>query len=215
MQPDNPPPAPPPAVPSGNGKPDYDFIFNPDQQQKKKLPIPGSKKGRIITVAVIAAVLVMAGSIVAGIISNAGKADTEALVTAARQQQELIRISKLGIEKAKTGEAKNIAVTTLLALESEQDDMQAAIKTAGLNPKKVLVGSADTKTTQALTAAEQNNRFDEEFLKVMTASLTAYQKSVKAAYDGATSTKLKAALSAQYKSANTLAGITGGTERTD
>lgn len=214
MQPDNPPPAPPPAVPNGNGKPDYDFIFNPEQP-KKKLPLPGSKKGRIITVAVIVAVLITAGSVVAGIISNAGKADTEALVTAARQQQELIRISKLGIEKAKTGEAKNIAVTTLLALESEQDDMQAAIKTAGLNPKKVLVGSADTKTTQALTAAEQNNRFDEEFLKVMTASLTAYQKSVKAAYDGTTSTKLKTALSAQYKSANTLAGITGGTERTD
>lgn len=214
MQPDNPPPAPPPAVPSGNGKPNYDFIFNPEQQ-KKKLPLPGGKKGRIITVAVIAAVLITAGSILAGIISNAGKADTEALITAARQQQELIRVSKLGIDKAKTGEAKNIAVTTLLALESEQDDMQAAIKTAGLNPKKVLVGSADVKTTQALTAAEQNNRFDEEFLKIMTASLTAYQKSVKAAYDGATSSKLKAALSAQYKSANTLAGITGGTARTD
>lgn len=160
-------------------------------------------------VAVVVVALVM---MVGSFISNVGKADTEALIAAAKQQQELIRISKIGSDKAKTQAAKNIAVTTLLALESEQDEMQEAIKTAGLNPKKILTGGADSKTDQALTAAEQNNRFDEEFLKVMTTSLTNYQKSVKAAYDGATSTKLKTALTAQFESANTLAGVAGKTE---
>lgn len=208
-----PSPAPPPVVPNGDGQEQYDFIFNPKQQLKKPVLLGNtSKKGRMIIVGVGALVIVTIVMVIAGFISNAGKADTEALITAAKQQQELIRVSKIGSDKAKTQAAKNIAVTTLLALESEQDEMQAAIETAGLNPKKILTGSADSKTDQALTAAEQNNRFDEEFLKVMSTSLTNYQKSVKAAYDGATSKKLKTALTKQFDSANTLAGIASKTD---
>jgi hypothetical protein len=200
------PPAPPPA-PTGNGQANYDFIFNDNKPGKKSLiPMGGGKKSRIIVVAAAAIILLFVIIIIVGLINNAGKADTESLVSAAKQQQELIRVSKIGIDKAKTQAAKNIAITTLLALESEQDDMQAAIETAGLNAKKVLVSSPNAKTDQVLTTAEQNNRFDEEFLSIMTTSLTAYQKSVKAAYDGATSNKLKAALTTQFNSANTLAG---------
>lgn len=207
MNPD-PSPAPPPVVPNGDGQNQYDFIFNPKQSGKKPALFGNtSKKGRMIVVGVGALVLIMLALLITGLISNAGKADTEALVAAAKQQQELIRVSKIGVDKARTQAAKNIAVTTLLALQSEQDEMQEAIKTAGLNPKKVLTGSANTKTDQALNAAEQNNRFDEEFLSVMTTSLTNYQKSVKAAYDGATSKKLKSALTLQFNSANALAGV--------
>jgi len=208
MQPEA-PPAPPPA-PAGNGQANYDFIFNPNQPNKKSLlPGGGSKKGRIIVVAVGAAILLTLIIVIAGLVNNAGKADTASLISAAKQQQELIRIAKVGQDKAKTQAAKNIAVTTLLALESEQDDMQTAITAAGLNAKKVLVASPNTKTDQALTSAEQNNRFDEEFLSIMTTSLISYQKSVKEAYDGATSKQLKAALTTQFESANTLAGVAG------
>lgn len=212
MQPQNvaPSPAPPPVMPSGNKQ--YDFILNPNQNSKKFLLPGNSKKARIIIVAAVAIALLFVGIVIAGLINKAGQADTEALVKAAKQQQELIRVADIGIDKARSQAAKNLAVTTKLSLESQQTEMQAAIKTAGLNPKKVLVSSADAKTDQALTTAEQNNRFDEEFLKIMTTSLTDYQKSVKAAYDGATSKKLKAALTLQYKSANTLAGVAGGTE---
>lgn len=213
MQPQDPSPAPPPVIPGGQGRNQYDFIFNPKQQQKKGLiPIPSGKKGRMIVIAAIATGILLIVIVIAGLLSNAGKADTQSLITAARQQQELIRISKIGVEKSKTQAAKNIAVTTQLALESEQDDMQAAIKAAGLNPKKVLTGSADTETDKALTAAEQNNRFDEEFLSIITDSLKDYQTSVKAAYYGATSKKLKTALTTQFKSANTLAGVAAGAE---
>jgi flagellar basal body-associated protein FliL len=204
-------PAPPPVTPTGNGQPQYDFIFNDNKPSKKSLlPANMSKKGRLLIIGASVLLLIMLVVIIAGMISNAGKGDTQALVTAAKQQQELIRVAEIGISKAKTQDAKNIAITTKLALSSQQAEMQAAIKTAGLNPKKVLTGSVSTKTDQDLTAAEQNNRFDEEFLKIMSESLAAYQKSVKAAYDGATSKKLKAALTTQFKSANTLAGVAAG-----
>ena len=204
------PPAPPPMKPTTITEQNrYDFIMNPNNPQAKPLiPVAsGSKKNRIIAVAAGAVFLLIIGGIFFNFLSNAGKADTEALIRAAKQQQELIRIADIGIEKSRGQQAKNLAVTTKLSLASEQDDMQNAIKAAGLNPKKVLTGSANAQTTQQLTTAEQNNRFDEEFIKVMTESLTSYQRSVKAAYDGATSKKLKEALATQYKSANALAGV--------
>lgn len=185
---------------------------NGQPAKKSLLPGGGSKQGRIIIVVVSAMVVIMVIIIVIGLINNAGKADTSALVTAAKQQQELIRVAKIGSEKAKAQAAKNIAITTQLALESEQAEMKAAIEAAGLKANKVLVGSVNAKTDQALTAAEQNNRFDEEFLSIMTKSLTDYQRAVKAAYDNATSKKLKDALSTQFTSANTLAGVASKTE---
>lgn len=211
MQPDA--PQSPPQAPTGNGQANYDFIFNDNKSNKKSLiPFGGGKKGRVLTVVIGAIVLLILFIIIAALVNSAGKADTESLVSAAKQQQELIRISKVGVDKAKTQAAKNIAVTTLLALESEQDDMQTAVTAAGLNAKKVLVSSANAKTDAALTTAEQNNRFDEEFLSIITANLTTYQKSVKAAYDGATSKKLKTALTTQYESANTLVGAASKAE---
>lgn len=206
------PPAPAP-TPNGSGQNQYDFIFAPKQSAKKSLlPTGGSKKVRILIVGVVAFILLLAIFSVVGFIDNAGKGDTASLISAAKQQQELIRISKVGVDKARTQDAKNIAITTLLALESEQDDMKTAIEAAGLKPNSVLKGGNNTKTDQALTTAEQNNRFDEEFLKIMTESLVSYQKAVKDAYDGATSKKLKTALTAQFNSANTLAGVAGATE---
>lgn len=211
MQPEA-PQAPPPA-PTGNGQANYDFIFNDPKAGKKSfLPLGGGKKGRLLFIGTSAIILLIIFIIIAGLVNSAGKADTESLISAAKQQQELIRISKVGVDKSKTQAAKNIAVTTLLALESEQDDMKAAIETAGLKANTVLKVAPNTKTDQALNTAEQNNRFDEEFLSIMTTSLTNYQKAVKAAYDGATSKKLKAALTTQFESANTLAGVAGKTE---
>lgn len=206
MQPQSPPPAPPPA-PSGNGQNQYDFIMNPQSAPGRSL-LPGgnTKKGRLIIAGIGAVVLLMIVLVVTSLFSNAGKADTQAVINAAKQQQELIRIADIGIQKARGQQAKNLAITTKLALSSEQDDMQSAIKAAGLNPKKVLVGSTNPQTDKALTTAEQTNRFDEEFIEVMTDSLAEYQRSVKAAYDGANSKKLKAALATQYASANTLVG---------
>lgn len=211
MQPQEPSPAPPPVVPTGNGQNQYDFIFNPNQQGKKPL-IPGAntKKGRMLIAGIGLVIIVMLGAIIAGLISGAGKGDTQALLTAARQQEELIRVAEIGIDKAKTQDAKNIAITTKLSLSSQQAEMQAAIKAAGISAKSAK-STPNSKTDQALTTAEQNNRFDEEFLKIMGESLTAYQKSIKAAYDGATGKKLKDALTSQYRSANTLAGVAAGT----
>jgi flagellar basal body-associated protein FliL len=213
MQPNSPAPvAPPPVVPQPAGDPNqYDFIFNPNQQVKpgkNGLPGGGSKKSRMLIVGGAAVVLIIIASLVVSFLGSAGKADTENLVIAAKQQTELIRVADIGIKDAKTQAAKNIAVTTKLSLESKQSAMLAAIKSQGrkLSTKELSSGRS-AKTDQLLTDAKQNNRFDEVFIETMESSLKTYQVSVKKAYDGATSKKLKDALTDQYKSANILAGV--------
>ena len=214
MQTNEAPPAPPPPPSAGNEQ--YDFIFTPGEQPpEKKTLLSGDnpKRNRMLLVGVGAVVFIICASIVFNFISGLGRENTDALVSAAKQQQELIRVASIGVEKSKTQAAKNIAITTKLSMQSEQAEMQAALKAAKLNPRKILVGSQNAKTDAALTNAEQNNRFDEEFLSIMTTSLKSYQETVRTAYNNAVSQKLKTALTTQYKSANALAGVSGGTEQ--
>src|SRR5688572_9301031 len=101
MQQQNPSPAPPPITPN-NDTQQYDFIFNPNQPtQKPLLPGGGSKKNRTLIVVAGTVILISLIMIIAGFISNLGKENTDALVSAAKQQQELIRIAEIGIQKSR------------------------------------------------------------------------------------------------------------------
>jgi flagellar basal body-associated protein FliL len=195
-------------MPSGKGGQDqYDFIFKPPGGKKSLLP-GGSKKTRIIIVAVGAAILLMMALVLSSILSSPRKQAVENLVVAAKQQNDLIRLSEVGVQKARGQQARNIAVTTKLSLQSQQGDLLAAIKSQKRKlDNKELNASRDTKADQLLTAAEQNNRFDEVFIEVMELKLKEYQRTVKTAYDSVSSPGLRAALTEQFNSANTLAGV--------
>lgn len=193
-------------------KPDYDFIFNPPQPGKKSiLPLPGgsSTKSRAMVAGAGALLLLIVGFAFMSFLSNLNKADTEALVAAAQQQHELIRLAEVGTKKARSQAAKDIAITTKLALQSQQDDMLAAVRSAGRKlSRQELAAARNPLVDEALTKAEQNNRFDEEFMAIMNSALDDYQKAVKRAYEGAKDSKLRSALAAQFESANVLAGAT-------
>ncbi len=185
----------------------YHFITNADHAPKKSLLSGSSKQGRIIIVAIgviilITIVLVASTLLSAG--SNAAKAE---LIKTAQAQTEIIRISKLGIDRAKSTSAKNLATTTYLSLQSDQSELLAALGKQGvkLNAKELALGK-NAKTDTLLTNAEQSNKFDEVFIKTIQTELTQYQKTVKAAYDKVSGKTLKATLKDQYANANTLAG---------
>lgn len=205
----NSPLAPPP---SGQQGPDrsnpYDFLSeSPKKSSGFSFMNNRSKKARIITVSVGAIILAMIAFIVVGLLTSAGKADTVSLINAAKQQNELIRIADIGTQKARGQEAKNLAVTTKLTLQSQQSEMIGAVKMK--NKKfgtKDLAISSSKQNNELLTAAEQSNRFDEEFLDLMRKELINYQQTVEKAYKGAEGTQLKAALLSQYESANILVG---------
>ena len=207
MQP-NTPPAPPPMQQMPQNNP-YEFITNPSQQQKSKLGLPGGKNDKLIRVVIIliaAVVLISLVMFVVNLLGSSQRKNVNQLVTVAQKQAELIRITEIGAKKAKTKEAKDLAITTQLTLISQQAALSDAVKKAGGKlDGKVLVLGKDSKTDQLLTQAEQSNNFDEVFLEKLKSELTEYAQSVKNAYDTSTSAKTKEALEIQFKNAAILA----------
>lgn len=184
----------------------YDFIMSPGAGKKGFTPgDPSSMKKRLILVVVGILGLMIVITVVMSLLFGGSSENQLQLVSLANKQNELIRVSDIGIKKAHNLEAKNLAMTTKLSLSSEQATLQAAIKKQGV--KVTTAGGKDEKTDEMLTVAEQNNRFDEEFLAHLRAALIDYQKDLKVAYDGAISKSFKDTLASQYEKAAILAGI--------
>lgn len=213
MQPNNPSPAPPPINPQNmsGGNSQYDFITNPGSPKPSKFnfKIPGGSKKtqRIIFISGVIVFLIIGFMIFSTIAGSGNKAQKEQLKQVVYKQKELIRISEIGFKKARTNEAKNLAITTQLSLTSEQSELQGALKILGVKSDAKSVGGADKKKDEKLTAAEQSNSFDEVFLEMLKADLIDYAKATQEAYKNNTSKKTKAALESQFNNAATLAGL--------
>lgn len=178
------------------------FMQHPGKAPKAPL----SKKGRILLVAGGATVLLIVALVLMAIINSAGSAGRENLITAAQQQAELIRISKLGQDRARDTAAKNLAVTVNLSLQSDQTALLAELKKQGvkMDAKKLALGKK-ASTDTLLTNAEQSNKFDDVFIQTMQAQLKQYQQTLNTAYGSTDKAKLQTLLKQQYVNAQLLA----------
>lgn len=170
---------------------------------------PEDKKRRIIIVAVAGCSLLMLIVIIFSLAVGGGPSNKVELLNLAKQQNELIRIAEIGAAKSHEAQAKNLAVITKLSLTTDQQPLIDALKAQQVKvTPKDLNAAKNTKTDEALTAAEQTNRFDEVFITTMQSQLTTYQKALKQAYDNpATGKKLKATLSTQYTNASLIIDV--------
>jgi predicted outer membrane protein len=207
MQPQSPSPAPPPIAPGPPGHDPYAFITSPGVPKKRGL-LPGgnSVTQRIIIVAGGALLLIILASVIFSALGNAGKGDVETLRSAVQQQQELIRVADTGTQKAKGPTAKNYATTIKLTLSSDQAELQKIVKKSLKIDAKTLNGGKDAETDELLTAAEQTNRFDEEFTTYMQREISEYMALLKKIYDGSDSQTAKTELAKQYDHAQVLLG---------
>lgn len=184
-----------PNEPQNPGNP-YDFILGgpPAPRQGR------SRKKRIIITAAGGGVLLTLIMIVFSLLASSGKGSVETLVSIAQQQNEIVRIAEDGNKKARGATAQNLAITTKLSISSAQKDLLAYAKNQGIkiNPDK-LAETKDSKTDEQLKSAEQNNRYDETFTKVVTQQLTAYQASLRKAYNETSSQSGKSVLTSASK----------------
>lgn len=202
----NTPPAPPPMQPDPvpHSANPYEFIVSPKQPKKSLLPSNYSKTQRIIFVVAVLVIIMVIFMIASSFLSGGDEAKKLQFINMVNQQKELIRVSEIGVKKARSTEAKNLAITTQLSLTSEQPELEAAAKSLGIKVK----GSAkNTKTDELLTKAEQANNFDAVFVEKLQADLLKYAKEVKIAYENNSSTKTKKSLEAQFNNAATLANF--------
>lgn len=210
MQPNQPSQAPPPIDPSQmpqQANNPYGFITNPGVPQKKSaLPLPSGKAGKAIIILLALILVIIIWAVVANLMGQSEKKYRADYIKTIKQQKELIRISEIGLNKATTADARNLAITTQLTLTSEQKAIAASAKTMGIKLNSVTLANSDTKKNDELFKnAEQFNRFDDVFTKALQEDLTEYAKTVQVVYKGSTSKKTKDALAKQYKTAALLA----------
>ncbi len=191
-----------------SGRDPYDFLTAPLPDSGKGMA-PGDKKRRIIVVAIGGSILLMLIIVIFSLVVGSGPSNKVELLNLAKQQNELIRVAEIGAQKSREAQAKNLAVITKLSLTTDQQPLINALKAQQLKiGPNDLAGGKNPKTDEALTAAEQANRFDEVFLETMQSQLTIYQKALKQAYNNpATGKKLKATLDTQYRNASLIINV--------
>ncbi len=197
-------PAPPPITPENNP---YDFITNPGPAAKKSwIPSGNSTGQRLLIVSVGLLIIVIIFAIVASLIGGAGQGDKQVLLSAALQQQELIRVAGVAEEKTRGNSAKDLATTVKMTLQSDQSELQAIVKKSVKLDAKTLATSRNAETDKLLTAAEQTNRFDEFYTQYTKEELTKYQSTLKKMHDGTNNKEDRATLAKHYEHIGLLLG---------
>jgi len=206
-----PPLAPPP---NGTNPTPYDFIVNSGQQAKKPGLFGGAGTAknnpmirRLAIVAGAGIVLIIAALVFVSILGNAGKDNVQALLDIAEQQQEIIRVTGLGLAQAQvsTPDTQNLAITTQLSLLSNQHAMLGLLNGDGQKlAAKDLVLKKNASTDAQLTTAAQNGTFDATFVQILDSELSNYGSALQTAYKSSKSSSEKQVLQASYNNVTLL-----------
>lgn len=177
MPPNNQNPAPPP----GQFDPSqFDFIMNPPQQ--KRSLIPGGPTQRILIFIAGAGIgLVLILFLFFAIFG--GDDSVDQLVPIAQRQTEIVRISSEASRKAGGPQAQKLATLTNSVIATDQKNTIDYMAKNGrkINQKELALGQS-AKTDEELSAAEQNGRFDEVYIRITLDHLQKYQQSLESVY---------------------------------
>lgn len=183
MQPEN--QLPTPSVPPGGqfDSSQFDFIMNPQKPTKKSLLPPMSPKTRLMVYISLGIIGVLLIIIIASSLLGGGSSGTEQVVKIAQQQNEIIRISTLGNQKAGGTQAKKLAAITNSTISSDQKNTLSYLEKQDKKLKdKELRLLQDKEVDTDLTNAERNGRFDEVFTKIILEKLNEYQTTMQAVF---------------------------------
>lgn len=130
--------------------------------------------------------------------------NVDQLTAVAARAQEIARVSTLAQSASQNADAKGLAATTSEVLTSQEQELKSYLKTSGIKiDTKKLAAKLDKNTDAALTAALQNNNYDQAYFNYLKTNLAAYQNDLAAADKGA-GKKAQAILSAANASVQTL-----------
>jgi hypothetical protein len=195
----------PPAAPQPTQQPNYDFIVNPNQPvHNRSVGGPSSMIGRILVVGGGLIVLIIAFVIIKGLLSGGGNA--AAMLGVVQDQQELIHLaSGAAMQQTISTTNKNFAITTQLAITSEQTQLltylAAQHQKISMTQQSLKISSAtDTELTNSLAAST----YDQTFQQVLQSELTNYGSALKLAYKQTSGPKGRKLLTDEYKTASLL-----------
>lgn len=204
MQPNAPAPV-PPSAPS-----QYDFILQHGENKPKRSILPGaggSKKHRLLTLAIAGGILLIILVLIFSLLFGGKK--TAGLLDLAQTQQEIIRVSTLGVQQADGSTAKNLAITTELSLLSDQQKVLGQMKKQGQKADaKRLAVKKNENTDKTLDQAALDNNYDVVFMKTIQTELTEYQQLLRQVHNATSDVSLQQILNDEFSSAATLIAAT-------
>lgn len=176
-----------------NQNPDYSFLNEPN---KKRGP---TKKQRIMIVSGGGLLLIIFIIMLFSLALGGGQDKAETSLKLAQMHTELIRVSEIGQDKARGQAAKNLATTTKLTLKSSEQDILGVASKYQEVKSKLLEAGEDPDTDKTLTEAEQRSRFDEVFIKTLTAEIKEYQVALSEAFESSRSKSNKQVYDSVFK----------------
>lgn len=187
------------APPSHDPQSPYGFILNPEAKQ----PAANSGKNpllkRILTALAGLVVLAIIAAVAMNLLVPKDNSGIQ-LTALAQEQYEIVRVSAVVVQQAKTTSVRDFATNAQLAVTTNEQATVKYIndrKLAVINDK-VLAGKHDDKTDKALQAALTSNTFDTAAVQTLTTALGTYQTNLKKAYADIKGTKARAVIQASY-----------------
>lgn len=182
--------------PYSGGDSQFDFILNGNQKPKKSLlPKGGNRKQRLLVALGIGAGVIVLLIIIVSLLLSSGNTSTKSLISIAQTQNEIVRISSTGSQKAKSKAAANFAITVADSTATGQAATTKYLTSKKVKiPPKTLAMGQNPQTDAALKSAQTAGRYDEELISTLQKSLLAYQSEVGTAYKATNSASQKALL---------------------
>lgn len=182
----------------------YDFITNPAKSHRKSF-LPGGDRKQKIMFGVIAGGLILTVLLLVFSVFLGGSNSADSLKNLASDQQELIRVSDIALDKTTTQSTKNLATTTKLGVQSAQVRTLARLEKLGkpLSSKALLL-STNVKNTKALEESSSDNTFDKTYTDIITNLVNDYLVNLKSAYNQSSSSEDKQLLQTLFAEANNL-----------
>ena len=185
-------------------QPNYDFIVNPTPPPRRPVLGGSSMLSRILIAGVGLIILIVAFSVIKGLLSGGG--NQAAMLHVVQDQQEIIHLTTAAVQVQSISTTnKNFAVTANLVATSQKSQLLAYLQTqhqkvsaAQVNLK--LNSSLDTSLTTAIAA----NTYDQTFSDIMNSQLTDYEAALQLAYKQTPGAHGRKLLTDDYNSAKLL-----------
>lgn len=177
-------------------QPPYDFIMNSGASPQKKglLPSGMSKKQKVFIFGGAGLFVLLILGAIFSLFFNRPDPGLDASLKMAQQHTEILRVADIGTKKAKSSTTRNLAATIKLSMQSSEDKI-VAIASKGRKPTPAQLNAAkDLKTDEALTTADQNNRFDDAFTSAIHDQIRQYLQQIRIVYDATNSSQDKKTL---------------------
>lgn len=182
----------------------YDFLN--DKTPAKKSFAATTKKGRIIQVVVIAALLFLVFGVLYSLVLSKDTGPKTPLLQLSAAQTDLIELTALGEKNARDSALKTQSQNILLTVTTQNKETNTLLASYGVTKKlsKATSEYRDTSFKPKLETALQTNTFDDTYRTILSDRLGAYRAKLKNAYSALDSTKQKTQLSDFYGEVETL-----------